>query len=434
MARRPTGQVLERKRQRGRVYALRFRAYGERRYVTLGSSDDGWTRQRAEEELHNVLADVRRGIWQPPEPDPAPVEPKREPTFHEFASEWFAAKRHELRPRTVEAYELHLTHHLLPFFARHRLSQITVEEVDRYRTQRLREADRRRAELARWREARERREDVGRAPQLLSNETINKTLVRLAQILEVAVEYGHLERNPAAGRRRRLKVARPQRSYLDRAEHIEALLDAADELDRHGRGDGRRALLATLVFAGLRLGELLALRWRDVDLAASRLHVGEAKTDAGVREVELLPALREELLAHRVRGAAELDALVFGTRTGRPQSPSNVRNRVLTPAVAIAAARLEAAGASRMPDRLTPHSLRRTFASLLFAIGRTAPEVMAQLGHTDPKLTLRIYARAMSRDAGENERLRTLTGLSGNVVGVGDLGVQDGAPTRERVA
>ena len=43
---------------------------------------DGWTRQRAQEELENVLADVRRGIWQAPEPEPVIEEPRREPTFH----------------------------------------------------------------------------------------------------------------------------------------------------------------------------------------------------------------------------------------------------------------------------------------------------------------------------------------------------------------
>jgi len=69
MPRRPTGQVLERERDGGRIFALRFRAYGERRYVTLGSSAEGWTRKKAEEGLANVLADVRREIWQPPKPE-----------------------------------------------------------------------------------------------------------------------------------------------------------------------------------------------------------------------------------------------------------------------------------------------------------------------------------------------------------------------------
>lgn len=52
--------------------------------------------------------------------------------------------------------------------------------------------------------------------------------------------------------------------------------------------------------------------------------------------------------------------------------------------------------------------LRRTFASLLFAIGETPPYVMAQMGHTTPNLTLAIYARQMDRRDGEPDRLRTL--------------------------
>ena len=51
MAPRSTGMVLERRRGGTIVFALRFRAYGKRRYMTLGSKRDGWTRQKAEEEL-----------------------------------------------------------------------------------------------------------------------------------------------------------------------------------------------------------------------------------------------------------------------------------------------------------------------------------------------------------------------------------------------
>ena len=74
MARKATGQVVEREGKRGRTYALRFRAYGQRQYVTLGTAEEGWTRQRAEVELENVLADVRRGIWRSPEPEHVPEE------------------------------------------------------------------------------------------------------------------------------------------------------------------------------------------------------------------------------------------------------------------------------------------------------------------------------------------------------------------------
>ena len=140
MARTPTGQVIERKRARGRVYGLRFTAYGKRRFLTL---PDGTTRAQAEWELANVMADVRRGVWQPDEP-PAEAPPSM-PTFHEFASEWFEQRRHELKPSTIEAIEWRLSYVLLPFFVKHRLSEITPQEVDRYRQAQVRDRDRQRA-------------------------------------------------------------------------------------------------------------------------------------------------------------------------------------------------------------------------------------------------------------------------------------------------
>jgi integrase len=288
MARQPTGQVIEDPRRPG-VFGLRFRAYGKRRYQGLGRVSLG----EAEAELRHVLADVERGIWQPPVPPPQPETPREIPTFHTFASEWFDAKRGELRANTIADYQWRLTNHLLPYFAQHRLSQITVHEVDRYRQAKVREG-------------------------VLSAESINKTLTLLAAVLEQAVEYELIERNPAVGKRRRLRTTKPRRSYLDTAEQISALLDAAGKLDdqaakghpghRHVR---RRAMLATLTFAGLRLGELLALRWRDVDLGTGRLRIGEAKTAAGVRDVHLLPVLRDELAALKARGNARAEALVF---------------------------------------------------------------------------------------------------------------------------
>jgi len=99
---------------------------------------------------------------------------------------------------------------------------------------------------------------------------------------------------------------------------------------------------------------------------------------------------------------------VFGTLAGSRQSASNVRNRVLSKAVERANEKLEQAGENPLPEHLTPHSLRRTFASVLYAIGRQPPEVMAEMGHTDPGLALRIYAHVMRLDAGQKERLKAL--------------------------
>src|SRR3954465_3258109 len=102
MAKPATGEVIQRERNSGRVFALRFRAYGRRHFVTLGGAADGWTRQKAEAELRHVMADVERGLWAPAA-SARPAQPDA-PTFHEFASEWMAAKEREVREATVLDY------------------------------------------------------------------------------------------------------------------------------------------------------------------------------------------------------------------------------------------------------------------------------------------------------------------------------------------
>jgi len=372
---------------------LRFRANGKRRHETLGTDREGWTEAKAQKELEYRLADVERGIWREPTPAPEPGG-----TFHVFASEWLGGiaqlvKADQMRPATLADYRWQLVSHLLPFFAKHRLDQITIAEVDRYRQEKVREGE-------------------------LAAESVNKTIVRLGQILEVASERELIGRNPVKvnPRNRKLKTRQPRRAYLDQADQISDLLSAAAELDAGARvdrrGTARKALLATFVLGGLRIGEALALRWRDVDLASGRLEVSAAKTDAGVRRLDLVPALRDELAAHKAyqsRGGRQAD-LVFGTETGGKQNPSNVRTRVLARAVKRANERRAQVNRHPLPERLTPHSLRKTFISVLFALGEDVPYVMAQVGHRDPKVTLGIYAEVMRRDEGEKDRLRALVG------------------------
>jgi Phage integrase, N-terminal SAM-like domain len=158
MARRATGAVLPPK-GRQKSWAIRFSDHGKRRWETLGRPEDGWDRERAEARLRHVLADVERGIYRPPEPEPAHTEPEPEQTFREFASEWYARHEGEWRPNTGNDYLWALSYHLLAFFGEHRLSEITIEEVDRYKTAKQREG-------------------------VLSNNSINKTLTRLSQGLE----------------------------------------------------------------------------------------------------------------------------------------------------------------------------------------------------------------------------------------------------------
>jgi integrase len=384
-----TGQVVEKQTAGGITYALRFRALGRRQYVTLGSQSEGWNRKRADDELLVTMAEVRRGTWRPQAGEPVEID---DPIFREFATEWLLALPRSgpatLSPNTLLDYEWQLTHHLIPFLGRHRLTDITVAMVDRYREHRVRQGK-------------------------LSATSINKTLTPLGQILDVADERGLIERNPLRvnPRNRKLKASKPRAVWLDRADQVSALLDAAGELDSKARADrqgiGRRAMLATCVFGGLRVGELCALRWRDVDLAGGRLNIADSKTDAGRRYVDLLPPLRDELALHKA-GAKDIDGYVFPTTRGNPRTKDNVRQRVLKPAIDRANQRLTDRDLAPLPDGLTLHKLRHTAVSLLIAKGENPNYVMSQLGHTDPAFILRLYTHAMERRDGEAARLRAL--------------------------
>jgi integrase len=361
------------------MYAIRFVAYGRRHYVTLGTHEEGWDRHRAEAELANVLADVRRGIWRTPEPEPETHEPRPEPTFHEFSSAWVARREHEVDARTVEHWKWALSNHLLPFFALRRLSEITAQAVDDYKAAKLAER--------------------GNGGRSLSNGSINKTLKVLAQVLDDAVEYGYLESNPARGRKRRLKASKPRRTWLE-LDEVRALLEAAN---------GDRALLATMILAGLRVGELTSLRWRAVDLARAKLTVEQSKTDAGEgRAIDLTPMLLDELKAWKACARfVAADDLVFPTSKGRPLHRANISNRTLARAIERANSTLAEAGRPSI-EGVTNHSLRRTFASLLYEAGASPAYVMSQMGHASSALAPEIYARKMERDRDTGARMDAL--------------------------
>jgi integrase len=415
MSRQATGQVLERTGKRGRTYALRFRALGRRQFLTLGRAEQGWNRRRAELELENVLADVRRGIWRPLETSPTIEQPKAEPTFHEFSSEWMAAREAEgLASRTIVDLRWSLTSHLLPHFAGFRLSEIDTQSIDRYKVAKVRErealeASRPEREAAMKPLVEERRKarnsgDNVRAHELtqqleglrvsgLSNNSINHTLSDLSQIFETAVEYGLISANPASGKRRRLKSTRPNRPWVE-PEQLSALLDASKVDDGLGVG---RVLLGVLAGAGLRIGEALALRWQHVDLAIGTLHVVSGKTAAAARSIDLPHSLREELVLWRAESSfTSPDDFVLTTPTGRKQNPSNLRRDVLGPAV-------EAANERLAKDGIAPiaaigfHGLRRAYASLRCACGDDIRYTASQLGHEDPRFTLKAYAQATKR-------------------------------------
>ena len=360
MSTRSTGQVLERSGSHGRVYALRFQAYGQRRYLTLGSEAEGWTRTRAGEELQNVLSDVRRAIWVPPGArgrwKPA-AEVERANCFGPFAHALLVARRGQVAPATIRYMEWSFSH-LMPYFTDWPLGEIDVRAVDAYRAHKVKESQARREALER---GRPKRGEEGRVLRALSASSINKTIDNLQWVLSIALEQGRIETNPAVGRRRRLKEPRPSTRHLDSPTQIEALLEAASQLDRDPRcliGD-RHPIVATFLFAGLRAHELGSLRWRDVDLDSARISVTRSKTPAGLREISLFPVLAEVLRHHRSSSTStNSGTLVFPARSGGERSKDNLRERVLLPALAQADQLLEARGQSPLPAGLSTHWLR----------------------------------------------------------------------------
>lgn len=201
-----------------------------------------------------------------------------------------------------------------------------------------------------------------------------------------------------------MKVAKSRRTFLEPDQVID-LLDVAGEWEQQlppHQQYGRRALLAALCLAGPRISELTSAQRGRLDLHGGRLRVGESKTEAGLRDIELTFFLQAELRDHLAH-IAGLDrrtgagSPIFPTYRGGEHSASNIRNRLLAECVARANVKCEAEGKMLLPDKVTPHTLRRTFASLALAAGRHPRWVMAQLGHTDARLTLNVYAQVMPR-------------------------------------
>lgn len=172
-------------------------------------------------------------------------------------------------------------------------------------------------------------------------------------------------------------------------EQLPSLLDASRKL---------RPMVATMAGGGLRNGEVCALDWSDFDPASGTLTVGESKTEAGVRQIDLPDALHKELVAYKLRILHSDEGPMFRNRKGKRQSVSNVERRLKT-AIRRANVRLEEIGLRPIDEAVTPHSLRRLYASLRFALGDDPVYVANQLGHTEPGFSMKVYASAVRRRA-----------------------------------
>ena len=216
-------------------------------------------------------------------------------------------------------------------------------------------------------------------------QTVRNSWVLLSSILETAVEYGYLSVNPARG------VKFPQKALKEKpaiiaGDSFAKLLKQVDE--------PYRTMVSLIAATGLRIGELLGLRWRALDLDIGTLAVRESvfegqfqppKTQKAVRTIPLGPHAIAALTAHRQRVSRRApEDLVFGNRKGDPLRESKLLTNVLQPAA-------EAAGLGRV----TWHQFRHIHSSLLNDLKVPVKIAQEQLGHASISTTLNIYTHVV---------------------------------------
>jgi integrase len=172
----------------------------------------------------------------------------------------------------------------------------------------------------------------------------------------------------------------------------------------------RLPAVATLLLAGPRVSEFCRLEEPAVDLAVRRILMPRVKTDASERTVPLVPNLHEILLAARAEREVH-GGPAFPTRNGTRQHPDNVRSRLLA-SVRERANELLAEREQPAIGHMTPHTLRRTFASILAEVGVPPRRAMYLLGHTDPTLTMRVYQQVLDMGGAGVETLEKVLGCT----------------------
>jgi integrase len=246
----------------------------------------------------------------------------------------------------------------------------------------------------------------------LAPSSIRKNLAPLSAIFRLALRRGLIPVNPLTLLDEDERAAMAGGGVRDHYEwnprEISDLIAASERIAK--RPEARydySPLIRVLVFLGLRIGEALGLRLRDVDLLGGVLHVRhnrrrdgsltETKTDAGVRDVPLSPGL-VDLFARLIPADADPDDYVFHTRrsAGRPISYWNFRGRGFL--AALKEAGLEGRG-------ITIHGLRSAAVSIYASSGLTLAETADVMGQADPLVTWKHYLKLFDRSK-VNERIR----------------------------
>jgi integrase len=254
------------------------------------------------------------------------------------------------KPSAIRSYDESLQLHVLPSIGAMRVSQVKRQDVQAIVDQLHADAK--------------------------SPSTIRNAIVPVRVIFRRAIRCGELSVTPCANLD--LPAVRGRREYIPSPVEAAALLAA---LPRQERG-----LWATALYAGLRRGELRALRWEDVDLKAGVIQVRQAmdsrgtviapKSAAGTRTVPMAQVLRGYLTAHRLQNGGS--RYVFGAGS-RPFHPGSAAKR----------ARKAWTAAELAPIGL--HDARHAAASVLIAAGVNVKALSTYMGHSSITITLDLY-------------------------------------------
>ncbi len=288
--------------------------------------------------------------------------------FREFCERWLAQQvEGSVKPSTLRFYRWLLFKHLIPAFGDSKLTALTSEAIQGFLSSKLKAG--------------------------LSTQTARHLLVALRLISKWAVRWGYLVQNPARDVDTP-SISKREMDHLE-PEEIRRLLDQSDE--------PYRTLFMTAVLAGLRRGELLALRWSDVDWSQNLIFVRRSlfwrttkeagggtsrwvyqspKSEKSKRTIPVSPILRRSLELHRLNTIhqANPDNLIFARLDGRPLEPDVMVRQQFLPALTRAGLR-----------QIRFHDLRHTAASLLIAQGEHPKTVQTILGHASSRTTFDVY-------------------------------------------
>ncbi|GAA5157165.1 tyrosine-type recombinase/integrase [Ornithinimicrobium tianjinense] len=358
--------------QRGKTWSYVVRE----RDPQTGKTKPRWvggfpTRTAAKKARDAARHAVNRGTYVPP----AAL------TVGEWLDTWMEAHAVSLKPSTAASYRANIERYLQPHLRHERLQSLSPSRLSTV-----------------FRELYER---GGKGGRPLSARTVEFARAVLRKALDDAVTERVLEVNPVVGTKRP-KVDKPKHTVWD-GEQLRAFVRHVED-----QGDRFAALWILAAGTGMRRGELLALRWDQVDLEGGVVHVERSVTQVGKelhygtpknherRSVAIdgqtlaaLRAWRKSQAAERLEwGPAYLDAegLVFTWENGSPVLGDYASKQFV-----------RAQAGAELP-RLTLHEVRHTHASILLREGVPVHVVSARLGHKDASVTLNVYAHHIPED------------------------------------